>query len=105
MGRLDIARYLIETMPPVIKAQGAKKALLAPAPAPWLLNLDQGSLSLAEDAILNPDDPSVYTLLDIWSDRGKVFLCCWVPEKPWIPPSIISLKRGPWLQSIGYAAD
>lgn len=105
MERLEIARYLIEHLPAIIKKQGTQRILLAPAPSPWLIKQGALRLSLAEDVLLKLDDAATSSLLDVWTDDGKVFSACWMPDKPWLPPTIVSLKRGPWLKELGCSSE
>jgi hypothetical protein len=102
MQRLDIARYLIFKFPPLIRGEGTKRVLLAPAPSPWLLNLGELRLGFTEGVFLRSSDPAPCALLDVWAEQGKVFSTCWMPDKPWLPPTVISLKRGVWLKAVGY---
>ena len=95
---LLITQYLIDTLPTQVRKDGVKQPPGRPgSPALLLLRLGKLKVGLTEDVLVLPDHLATSTLLDIWDASGKVFSTYWIPQKPWIPPTITRLKRGLWL--------
>jgi hypothetical protein len=102
--KLEITSKLIALLVPEVKANGDYLFAGPGCPSRWHLDRDGLVVSLSSNVLLSPEDPCLSSLLDIWYEQMKVFSACWVPDKPWIPPDVIRLKRGPWLPRLGIAS-
>jgi len=101
--RLAIARFMIDSLAPVVKASGVVQPATATQPHHWSLERHNLLLVLTENALLKPDDKSTSSLLDIWLVNGrKVFSTSWEPQRPWKPPVITRLQTGDWMAAVGY---
>ena len=100
--KLLIARALIKSIAPEIRARGWHQPAYARRPSMWTYERDGLSLTLAENVLLFAEESDTFTLLDVWPIAGrKVFSVAWQPAKPWIPPDVSCCKAGDWLRRLG----
>ena len=102
-SRLSVARWAIDTLPPMLTSMGSYQSATETFPAHWSLSTAGCKLSLAINILSLPTDPATSTLLDVWLDvGGKVLSVSWFPDQPWVPPVISSLKAGDWMHRLGW---
>ena len=102
-SRLSVARWAIDVLPPMLISEGIHQTATEIFPACWTLSTAGCRLSLATNVLRLPSDPETSTLLDVWLDvGGKVLSVSWLPNQPWVPPVISSLKAGDWMHRLGW---
>jgi hypothetical protein len=100
--KLVIARAVIRSIAPEVRARGWHQPANAHRPSTWSYERNGLSLSLSENVLLLPEDPDVFSLLDVWPiGARKVFSVAWQPGKPWLPPNVSCCKQGDWLRRLG----
>jgi hypothetical protein len=103
--KLLIARRLIDSIAPEVRARGFHQPAHPSRPSTWTHERDGLTLILAENVLLFPEGSDTVSHLDIWPIGGrKVFSVAWVPTKPWLPPDISCCKAGAWLERLGKVA-
>jgi hypothetical protein len=99
--KLELARWMREALAPAIRAKGEYQAAGVSGPAHWRLETPELIVIYAEGALLRPDDRSLSSVLDIWTNPGrKVVSLSWENDRPWQPVSIVRMATGSWLQSL-----
>ena len=100
--RLALANQLIGILVPRVKMHGIRVAARGASPGYWTLEANGIIVSLAENVLLLPSDPTTSSLLDIWPiGQRKVFSARWQPARPWIPAEVVCLRPGGWLAQFG----
>lgn len=95
--RLELARFIMKAVRPEVKSEGAYKPASPSSPGAWHLTRGDVEIMVTENALLSPDDPTLSSVVDVWSNGRKVFSARWLPNQPWIPPTIVVARRGEWV--------
>jgi hypothetical protein len=98
-GRLELAKRAIDLFVPHVVANGRYEAARVDMPAHWQLEAWNLVFIHAKGVLLLPTDPSMSSLLDIWSASGKKELSVsWQIERPWVPPHVANFEAlGAWI--------
>lgn len=103
--RLELARFLIERVAPEVRAKGVFQRASAMQPGCLTYHSHELQFVFTENVLIRPNEGVTSCSLDVWPDgAGKVFSMVWKPERPWLPPEIVSCKPGPWIERLGFGA-
>lgn len=102
-SRLEIVRWAIATLPPLVESAGTYHPADSRTPASWRLNDKGCQIILTINVLCDPVDPDLSSLLDVWQDvGGKVLSVSWCPNRPWAPPYVGRLSSGDWMYRLGW---
>lgn len=100
-SKLEIARWAIDRVAPVVRAKGTHHPAGIDGPTHWRLDERGLTIIFTEQALLGVDDKSLSCLVDVWpTERPKVLSVSWEPTRPREPPRVIRCVEGPWRQEL-----
>lgn len=103
--RLQVATNAVRILVPKIREQGTYHPATALEPSRWVWESLGYRLSLVENILLSPVEPSLSSLLDIWPRAGgKQFSASWYADRPWVPPRVICFHQGAWMDVFSLCA-
>jgi ribosomal protein S16 len=104
--KLAFANFAIERLAPEVRRAGTYQPAHATQPSYFELVKDRLQIRLTQGALLLPTDRTVSNLVDIWPTArgGKLFSASWEPERPWIPPRVVRLQYGGWMEVLGFTS-
>ena len=91
--RLELARFIVEAVRPEVKSEGAYEPASSSKPGAWYLTCGEVEIMVTENALLSPDDPALSSVVDVWSSGCQVFSARWLPNQPWILPTMLSQEE------------
>lgn len=96
-GKLEFARWVVETVVPYVRRYGQHYPAGTDGPSHWRLKTPDLFFVLSDHALLASEDRSLSCVLDAWVAGGaKVLSITWEPNRPWTPPQVVRLANGPW---------
>lgn len=102
IDRLALTRRVVQALPKLAREKGKYIAAGPRMPARWEYHEGSVSLIYVSAVLALPTDTTQVALIDVWhGDRGKVLSVSWHPDQQWLPPKVVTLKAGPWMDVLG----